>query len=239
MKTKKLNNLKVHTFVNKQELSSFAGDLFLNLLKMPSENNFIFPGGTTPELFFNFLNNNIDNWDEINIVPSDERIVDEKSNYSNIGMIKKHLYKDLKKNNYPNIFSYLNESNNKIQESMQVLNNRLLPFLPIKAAFLGIGSDGHTASIFDDYKFDFKNKRYIDYYTKKGEEFCRATISAYLLTKVSKLIFLIFGKQKRDVLNQIIYDQNNSKKLLPVSKIINQSKKDIIILCDDEVSIND
>ena len=52
---------------------------------------------------------------------------------------------------------YQDKSNNKIQESMQVLNNRLLPFLPIKAAFLGIGSDGHTASIFDDYKFDFKN----------------------------------------------------------------------------------
>ena len=239
LKKKILNKIKIHTFVNEQELSSFAGELFFSLLKIPGQNNFVFPGGTTPKLFFNYLNDNLEDWTKINIIPSDERIVDEKSNYSNIGMIKKHLYKGLDKNNYPNIFSYLNESDNSSQESIQVLKNRLLPFLPIKAAFLGIGSDGHTASIFDDYNFDFKNKRYFDYYVKKGEEFYRATISAYLLTKISKLIFLIYGKQKRDVFKQIIYNQGNIKNLLPVSKIINQSKKDIIILCDDEVSTND
>ena len=118
-----------------------------------------------------------------NIYLTDERVTSNKSYLNSIKLkkikIKKVTFKDnFNLNNFENI--------NKIYDSMPKKN-----FISI----LGVGEDGHIASIFDLKKALILNKSMI--LTKRSDEdFFRVSLSYNYLSK-SKKIFLIFSNRKK------------------------------------------
>ena len=141
-----------------------------------------------------------------NIHLTDERVTSNKSYLNSIKLKKIKI----KKINFKDNFNLNNLKNlNKIDDSMPKKN-----FISI----LGVGEDGHIASIFDPKKELVLNKSMI--LTKRSnEDFFRVSLSYNYLSK-SKKIFLIFINKKKmkqtKNKNTIVYKflKKNSKKIL-------------------------
>ena len=121
----------------------------------------LFPGGQSPLVFYAKLMLSTMEWDRISIMATDERIVPMSSSDSNTGMIKRELVDKIKRNQKPELITSFPEYKNNIENALNKISNTLKNKLP-DAAFLGMGSDGHTAGIFsvnnkEEYCYCFKN----------------------------------------------------------------------------------
>ena len=158
------------------------------------------PGGGSPQTFFEILSHQEEmNWDDISIMATDERIVPMNSVHSNTGMIQRELIEHIKFNSNPNLIKAFPENDKDINASLFEIKQIFKSNLP-NIAFLGMGSDGHTAGIFgekqsDEYVYNFQNTE---------EKFKRITISMRVLMKIPHLVFLIMGKEKRGMLTKVI-----------------------------------
>ena len=132
-----------------------------------------------------------------------------------------------------NIIDYFREDQ---FEDYKILLKRMSTILktlpPVNAAFLGIGDDGHTASIFPD-RNNIIIERYPFLITKNPNEvFCRISLSASYIEKIPLLIFIVSGKKKRNIMNDIV-NNNSQKNYFPMAKsIIDNAEGSVVILCD-------
>ena len=200
MYLKKFNSLRAWKQEIQELVFSFSGD-----------ENIIIPGGQTP--FFLYQNKEL-NKSFVNIILSDERITTniERSNYQQI--IKNTKLKIQKLCHFP-IHDYrdidLDETSLRISKLKQPL-----------VAVLGLGDDGHYASIFEnsrEVKSDSKNILKI-VKIKYGDlkEF-RVSLSENFISKCSTLIFIFKGREKKKIFEKI---ENNCKSLrnMPIGKLI-------------------
>ena len=73
-------------------------------------------------------------------------------------MIRRNLIENIKGESYPEFISIVNGNDPRNSDKIvSSINHRTRNLFPPKAAFLGIGSDGHTASLFHDSKHDIKS----------------------------------------------------------------------------------
>ena len=143
------NKIILNKFKNKFDLNiKFKNDL-LNLIKRIFDNkkeiNLVIPGGDSIKEFYEiFFKENLD-WNRFNISLTDERWVHQSSKKSNENLIYSILKKNLidKKNFFP-----LKGNSKDIDTAIKINNSKLAKLLPIDILILGMGIDGHTASLF-------------------------------------------------------------------------------------------
>ena len=86
---------------------------------------------------------------------------------------------------------------------------------------LGMGNDGHTASLFPDTIALDEKLNSVVYNEVPSEKYNRITFTYLVLLDTTEIIFLIRGEQKRELL-ELIFETND--KNYPVTKIINKGK---------------
>ncbi len=213
-----------------------ASKIFCRIVNKDEITTFIVPGGNTPIFFYQHLSKKLDYWDNINLILSDERIIDENNSASNAGMIKKNLIDLIDNKSKPYFVPIV--KNYRLDQSKQLLhslNKNTLPLMPPKAAFLGIGNDGHTASLFPGLMNENDGSGPFFLIKRVQDSYYRVSISQKILSQIPLIVFLIAGKKKKNILNKVLnHDQDNN--LLPVSKIIANAKDKVIILCDREAN---
>ena len=123
-----------------------------------------------------------------------------------------------------------------VQEILKNLNLRMLSILPPKAAFLGIGDDGHTASLFPGLIADNNHSTPFILVNRKHDPYQRISISLKILSRIPLLVFLVSGKEKKYILKRII-DNSNNINLLPVQHVIRNAKDRVIILSDQAAKL--
>jgi len=230
---KKNVNIKILPSLN--NVCATAVDIFLDLLDNDSKNSFIVPGGTTPVPFYKHLARRIQNWEGVTLCLSDERLVNENSIYSNYRMIKEKLNQSKTNVKKLNLISFFNDySKNNLEYKIASLNQMIYPIMPFKAAFLGIGRDGHTASLFPEVDYDDKQDP-LTIIKRIEEPFNRISISLRVLAQIPFLIFMVAGKDKKEVLNQIVNKTNNSDSII-VNKLISRCKGKVLIICDQDAA---
>lgn len=225
----KYPKLKIYSTL--EDLSNDAKNIFIDLLKTNGGNTFIVPGGKTPELFYQKLASEVKNWDTIALVLSDERVVDQNSKNSNYKMINKNLLQSIRGSCKPVIMPKI--KNIFLGSLLESFNDFYKSVKPPKAAFLGIGADGHTASLFSGIEDKFNA---IDPYfllTRPNENFSRISISANILMHIPNIIFLISGSSKKRIVKRL-RDGSYKTGKLPYEMIIRQAKGKVIVLCDEE-----
>ncbi|MFA7289215.1 MAG: 6-phosphogluconolactonase [Melioribacteraceae bacterium] len=184
-----------------------------------------FSGGSTPKNVFEFVSKNYTDkieWEKIKIFWSDERCVppdDEQSNY-------KMAYDSLLKNiSIPeeNIFRIFGES----EPSKEVLrykfklkgNITLMDEIPsFDIMMLGLGDDGHTASIFPIHISQFSSDD-ICIHTQHpvtGQD--RITLTGKVINNSKNVYFFVTGKEKAKIASEIL-NENNSNKIYPASLV--------------------
>ena len=185
------------------------------------QSTFIVSGGSSPVQIFKDLSAMQAKWSDINISLVDDRVVDINHDDSNEKLVNNVLIKDEAKD--ANFISLCNQSKD-------LLNLKR----PFGIMLLGMGEDGHFASLFP--KLIETNPEYFDlesdpeiFFTEPMGNPCHRRVSMNLsMILESKDIFLLVSSEKKsEVLNQA-----KSDKSLPLYYLLNQSKVDIKIIKD-------
>ena len=185
------------------------------------QSTFIVSGGSSPVQIFKDLSAMQAKWSDINISLVDDRVVDINHDDSNEKLVNNVLIKDEAKD--ANFISLCNQSKD-------LLNLKR----PFGIMLLGMGEDGHFASLFP--KLIETNPEYFDlesdpeiFFTEPMGNPCHRRVSMNLsMILESKDIFLLVSSEKKlEVLNQA-----KSDKSLPLYYLLNQSKVNIKIIKD-------
>ena len=165
-------------------------------------------------------------WNNITIMATDDRVAPLDSVYSNTGMIQKELIDQIETSLKPTLMDVFPENEIDINKALIEIQRKLKNNLP-KIAFLGIGSDGHTAGIFKEnnsekFCYDFQNF---------SEPFKRVTISMDVYLKIPKLVFLVFGLEKKKMLSRILSLEQNDQ-FIPTKFLLKNGIGSKTIICD-------
>ncbi|HKI79096.1 MAG TPA: 6-phosphogluconolactonase [Ignavibacteriaceae bacterium] len=181
--------------------------------------NIAISGGSTPKILFKILSEEYTEkmkWDRLNIYWVDERCVPPTSEDSNYGMTKKYL---LDKIEIPdeNIHRIVGENTpdkeaaryeREIDENV-LIGEKGVPVFDL--ILLGIGTDGHTASIFPGYLKLFNEEKLCAVTEHPDSVQKRITITGKIINNSKKVIFMITGKDKSEVVKKIINKEDDYK----------------------------
>lgn len=205
--------------------TDYATTVLNDTLAKQAQASLVVPGGSTPRHFLPELAKSPLPWDRITITLSDERWVDTTDETSNERLIREHLLQHLPDDTR---FIGLKTPHNSPIEAINEVEQRLNTIHhPISLTILGLGEDGHIASLFPG----------IDEQTKNTTRLCIATdqpiapssrisLSLSLLTRSEHIALVVTGKQKCQLLNQV---EANDNKKLPISWLTQDSHSPITI----------
>lgn len=178
--------------------------------------NLIISGGESPKIFLKKLSKFQDNLKKINFYLADERLTNKK-NFSNL----------------KNILSLVNKGKTKIKVILPT--NKKIFLKSYKKNYLisilGMGEDGHFASIFGiSKKFDLltnkKHKPNIYFTDKLGKPFCkRVTVNLSTILKSKKIFIILNNKRKKNLVRKALKEKNSKK--YPVYLLLKYAKKKI------------
>ena len=109
--------------------------------------------------------------------------------------------------------------------------------MPIRHAFLGVGSDGHTASLFPGDALESLKDEPFFFTVKQGDPYQRMTLSLGFLKDIPNIAFLVSGKSKHTPLRNIL-DSNEMTDKSPAHQLVDESNGQVSILCDQETMAN-
>ena len=191
----------------------------VNRIKTQEYTKLALSGGKSPLGFFRCLRASELKWDQIYISLVDERVVDTNDPQSNTKFIKDEFLQD--KASKANFIPLLKEANLEDKALLDFANEH---YIKPQLAVLGMGLDGHCASLFADSKgFDealISEQDIVLIYPKEAE-FKRLSMSLAALEKCQRLFLLIAGSQKKEVFDRACLKPDKS---LPISLILHSRK---------------
>jgi 6-phosphogluconolactonase len=84
--------------------------------------------------------------------------------------------------------------------------------------FLGLGEDGHTASLLPNSKALNEQVRWTAVTRRPHEEFSRVTLTAPILNQATMVVFLVVGRNKAKVLHFVL-EEPDHQPLLPAQLV--------------------
>ncbi|MGB1263561.1 MAG: 6-phosphogluconolactonase [Cognaticolwellia sp.] len=141
----KINEFEQGSCLN-QVLADKVAELLTAAVKAKGKASIAVSGGSTPKGFFQALSQKKLAWPLITITLADERWVDANSNDSNTKLVHEHLLQNEALN--ANFF-HLKQGEVLSDNTLADLNQQAMQhLLPLDVLILGMGEDGHTASLF-------------------------------------------------------------------------------------------
>ncbi|NJC28397.1 6-phosphogluconolactonase [Neolewinella antarctica] len=176
-------------------------------------------GGSTPKLLFNLLaaeyQDKID-WSRLHFFWGDERMVPHDDAESNYGEVKKLLFDKV-----PVVKSQIHavQTNLEPEEAAKAYGEKMMQLLPsnsdglpiLDINMLGMGGDGHTASIFpSNMKEMMASDEICTVATHPDSGQKRVTMTGKVLNASDEVCFLITGNGKTQRVAQIINQENGA-----------------------------
>ncbi|MDJ0835505.1 MAG: 6-phosphogluconolactonase [Acidobacteriota bacterium] len=183
----------------------------------------VVPGGSTPGPLFQRLSKKELDWSKVTIVPSDERWVSPDDPASNEKLLRETLLID--KAADARLIGLWNDT--PTPAAGETVTARALAEMPdpMDVVLLGMGADGHTASLFPGAD------NLLQAVAGSGGKPCcaiqapgaaqpRITLTGPVLLKSKEVILLITGDEKRRVLGQAL--QEGPFEDMPVRAVLHQ-----------------
>ena len=161
------------------------------------------PGGTSPGPVFDTLCAADLDWARVDVMLTDERWVPESSERSNTRLLRERLLTN--RAAAARLLPLYAEADTP-EERLAELADDIAPALPLAVVLLGMGADMHTASIFpeaDKLEEALSNDAPILLPMRApGAPEPRITLSAHALDGALKKHIVIYGAEKREVLEE-------------------------------------
>jgi len=227
-----LNNFESRGQLNKA-LAEKVSSVLTAAITLKGKGSIAVSGGSTPVDFFSVLSKKDIDWEKVTITLADERWVDINSDDSNTRLIHEYL---LQNKASAAKFFHLKQDvimqgkalyDKTLTDLNLVANNDLLPF---DVLILGMGEDGHTASLFPCSKqieqgLDSNNTNTLIMVEPTTAPHKRITFS-FAALRQSKNVFLhICGENKKTVLNKAINGDNKFD--MPIRAFLQDSAIDM------------
>ncbi|MEI8224748.1 MAG: 6-phosphogluconolactonase [Bacteroidota bacterium] len=205
----------VKIFATPYELAEkFADGLINMIIESAKEKKFFsvaLSGGSTPELLFSLLGDHFSKsvpWEFVHFFWGDERCVSPDNPESNYGMTRRKL---LEKINIPssNIHRIRGEDDPEKEASRYSAeiseNTGKRNGLPLfNLVILGLGEDGHTASIFPENKELLNSDKICEVAVHPLTLQKRITLTGRVINNADSVNFLVTGAKKADIVEKII-----------------------------------
>jgi len=220
-------------FADPEELARGAAEYFV--AQMPE--TVALSGGSTPKLMFQILADQFRDevaWSRIQFFWSDERHVPPdhpESNYrmaneallSNVPVASENVHRVHGEN--PNAADAASE----YEETVIAVTKQPLPRLDL--IFLGLGTDGHTASIFPGSEVLHETKRLVAApYVEKFKSY-RITMTLPLLNNGAAIVFLVSGAEKAEIVKEVLEGENKYP-----AEAVNPTNGELIWMLDKEAA---
>lgn len=193
-----LKKIILKKFKNKNAIFDECEKILKKEIK--SNNNIIISGGNTYLEFYKLLGRNTRNL-KVNFFLSDERILKKPKIKINLYNIKKKI-----RNFGKNIKFFFDIEKYDLSNKLFLLKKIHKEFfkkkIKIKLAFLGVGADGHIASIFNNSKV-YATKEPFFISKNNHEIFQRISFTFNFLKKVDQIIFVIRGAKKKYLIEEL------------------------------------
>ncbi len=215
------NSIKI--LKNTEDLSQyFAQHIRSRISEMPEGYFFTIAlsGGLTPRSVFQYMANNFREqieWNRILLFWSDERCVAPENTESNFRMAKESLL-DLVPIPANHIFRIKGEAEPseeavRYEELVQLNVTPYNEFPQFDFLILGLGDDGHTASIFPGHQKLFNSIRLFEVAEHPITKQKRITATGKLINHARTVAFLVTGEDKSEIVAQILEKRTGWEKL--------------------------
>ena len=168
-------------------------------------------GGKSPRPFFTQLSQNkeINFWDKTHIFMVDERFISPYHKDSNQRMFREHL---ISKIDIPLKYFHSVPIRNDVFQSAREYEQELKYYFKLKKEeypvfdliLLGIGKDGHTASLFPNHQNLTDIKNLITAESVPHLNYQRISLTLRVINHSRNVIFLVTGKEKASIMYQIL-----------------------------------
>ena len=226
----------LQSFTDREAASAAAADIIETALRRrlgaADEATLVVSGGTTPERTFTDLATRELPWARVHVVPSDERWVPATHSDSNERLIRETLLTGVAA-----AASLLPayDPGRSVDEGAATFDEalRALPF-PFACALLGMGEDGHFASLFPDADsldagLDVDGLRCALPIGTDASPHARVTLTLAALSRSDEVVLLVFGAAKRNVVEEAAASPDR----YPVSHLLRQKRAPVHVLWAD------
>lgn len=223
--------MDVKVYKDKNEVAQQFSKYFADLVADKKVFHVALSGGSTPKLIFDVLaseyKTKID-WTKIHFYWGDERSVPPTDDDSNYKMTVTHLFSKIEVPKQ-NIHRILGE-NDPSGEAMRYANlleinlNRVAAIPQFDLVILGMGDDGHTASIFP-HEIELWNANahcVVARHPDSGQK--RVSINGSVINNAKEVAFLVTGKNKAEKVEEI-HHRKGTYKNYPATLVAPISKK--------------
>ena len=196
------------------DLCQCIGEILTEAIRKKGRASMAVSGGSTPiRLFKEFSLLSID-WTKIDLTLADDRWVDAKNADSNELLVRTHLIKN--KAAQVNFISLKNDA--KTAKEGQIYSEKMLRkiTLPFDVVVLGMGSDGHTASLFpcsDELPeaMNLSNSNYLISTSPKTVPYERISLTARVILDSKNIFLHLNGSSKLHTLESAMEYKDPNK----------------------------
>jgi 6-phosphogluconolactonase len=215
----------ITTCSNKTEMAHHLGQKFLELSLNEVPANIALSGGNTPKAIFEILAHDFKNkidWTNLRFFWVDERCVPPSHHESNFGMTREHLF-DQVATKADHIFRIKGELSPEeaADDYIEVLDEEvplLDDFPQFDLVLLGLGDDGHTASIFPHQMGLWESENYCELAQHPLSGQFRITLTGQVINQARQIMVVVTGKGKAEIVKEVI-EQTGNYESYPASLI--------------------
>jgi len=211
-----MNDFKSREQLDSQ-LANNVADILSKAIAARGKASLAVSGGSTPKGFFNTLSRIDIPWKNVTITLADERWVDINDEASNTRLVHENLLQN--KAQQANFF-HLKQGDELCESTLVDLNLAAKSsLLPLDVLILGMGEDGHTASLFPcseqiEQGLSLDNNAALMKVLPKTAPHLRITFTFSHLIKSKNIFLHIVGEGKQRVLAKA--NANNNLREMPV-----------------------
>lgn len=200
--------INFEAFENRSRASSATAELLSSLLRDALEKDagaqasLVVSGGSTPGPCFDQLSTEELDWSRVTVVPSDERWVSGDHPDSNERLVRSRLL--LAQAAVAGFLPFFREGIEAGQAPGVIERDLQSLAQPFSVALLGMGEDGHFASLFPDFPglpgaLDPLGEAQCIMVQTAGSPYLRISLTLSALSNSDSTVLLIFGEKKREV----------------------------------------
>jgi 6-phosphogluconolactonase len=197
----------IEAFADRETLMDAAAEALVGAIRQVPAPALAVSGGKTPGPVFDRLSARDLTWERINVTLTDDRFVEPTSPDSNEHLVRQRLLVG-KAARAP--FVALKGAGPTPEADAAAAETRIRAILPFAAVLLGMGPDGHVASLFPGGSklgvgLDFEGERLVIGVDDAADppRVPRISLTARALVTTNLLVMLVAGDEKRAVIERI------------------------------------